>query len=115
MIFWFVLGLFAVWLVFINVCDYYDDQIEEYSLCYDGGVVAERGFRKNGKREGLCERFHEDGSRWERATYVRGLRHGQCELWGTDNYQGRYHYLYGERRGECMEVRNGEKRRWVAT
>lgn len=71
----------------------------------EAGALVERSAYVDGRRHGLSERWHPDGTMGYRATYRDGRRHGTVETWWPG----------GARRSEAYYVRgvaDGVQREW---
>lgn len=69
------------------------------------GVLVERIAYRNGKKNGLAERWHPDGTLSERTTYVANRRDGVSETWWPDGTRrSQSHYTDG--------VADGVQRQW---
>ncbi|WP_462354933.1 toxin-antitoxin system YwqK family antitoxin [Fusobacterium ulcerans] len=70
---------------------------------YEKGILIERGTFKNGKRDGLTERFHNDsGKIMESANYKNGVIEGEFKTYYPNGkLEGEVNYKNGNPNGEC--------------
>ena len=72
---------------------------------YDNGALVERVGYRDGKKDGLTERWHLDGTRSERTAYAANHRHGTAETWWPDGTpRSEAHFAHG--------VADGVQREW---